>query len=151
VGRGLGEQPVQELGAAGVVGCIDDLTPPVDQGPDCCQVALIDGHVDDDTGGAAALDQILDAARLVVGQVDDQLDRVLSVRVEMHKDITARLVMADTDGHSWQTRSRHPTSHGLVSYQRCHCGLWRLVLEPDLVLAAPVPAGERPASTQRGP
>lgn len=55
--------------------------------------------------------------------------------------------MADLDGHVWQTRSRHLTGAGVVSYQRCHCGLWRLVLsrliEPGCVLADRIGAGKR--------
>lgn len=35
----------------------------------------------------------------------------------------------DTEGHTWQTQSCHRTSDGLVSYQRCHCGLWRVLLD----------------------
>gem|GEM_PF-5494698 len=34
--------------------------------------------------------------------------------------------MRDSDGHVWRTRSRHRTSEGVVSYQCCHCGLWRI-------------------------
>jgi hypothetical protein len=30
--------------------------------------------------------------------------------------------------HAWQTRSRHPTTEGVVRYQRCHCGSWRALL-----------------------
>jgi hypothetical protein len=32
--------------------------------------------------------------------------------------------------HGWQTRSRHPTSQGVVRYQRCRCGSWRVLLGP---------------------
>jgi len=38
--------------------------------------------------------------------------------------------MAATDRHDthfWQTRSTHPTSEGLVSYQSCPCGRWRIL------------------------
>ncbi|AVT30260.1 hypothetical protein C6361_13020 [Plantactinospora sp. BC1] len=35
--------------------------------------------------------------------------------------------MSDENGHHWQTRSRHRTSDGIVSYQSCHCGMWRLL------------------------
>ncbi|MDN5855586.1 MAG: hypothetical protein L0K86_22635 [Actinomycetia bacterium] len=51
--------------------------------------------------------------------------------------------MDDLDGHGWQTRSRHPTGDGVVAYQRCHCGLWRLLVEPGYVLAERIGAGER--------
>ena len=43
--------------------------------------------------------------------------------------------VADTHRHTWQTTSRHPTSNGTVSYQRCRCGLWSVLLGPSQVLA----------------
>ncbi|WP_214411515.1 hypothetical protein [Sphaerisporangium fuscum] len=39
--------------------------------------------------------------------------------------------MSDHDGHVWETRSRHHTSEGLVRYQSCHCGVWRVVTGHD--------------------
>ncbi|OLL98864.1 hypothetical protein Ae406Ps2_3391 [Pseudonocardia sp. Ae406_Ps2] len=30
--------------------------------------------------------------------------------------------------HEWRTASRHRTSDGVVSYQRCRCGAWRIRL-----------------------
>ncbi|WP_308817721.1 hypothetical protein [Pseudonocardia alni] len=33
--------------------------------------------------------------------------------------------------HEWETTSRHRTSDGVVSYQRCRCGAWRIRLRPD--------------------
>jgi len=30
-------------------------------------------------------------------------------------------------GHFWHTRSSHATSEGLVSYQACPCGRWRIL------------------------
>ena len=47
----------------------------------------------------------------------------------------------DVDGHTWCTRSSHPTSAGIVRYQRCHCGVWRVLLGPGRVLAGRVGAG----------
>jgi hypothetical protein len=44
-------------------------------------------------------------------------------------------VVTDVDGHAWRTRSSHPSSEGVVSYQQCHCGVWRVLLGPDRVLA----------------
>ncbi|MEO3929683.1 hypothetical protein ABGB07_38370 [Micromonosporaceae bacterium B7E4] len=44
--------------------------------------------------------------------------------------------MSDENGHLWRTRSRHRTSDGIVSYQSCHCGMWRLLagtLRPSVV------------------
>jgi len=41
----------------------------------------------------------------------------------------------DPEGHIWLTRSRHSTSDGVVSYQRCRCGLWRVVRGASQVLA----------------
>jgi hypothetical protein len=38
--------------------------------------------------------------------------------------------MTATDRHQdhfWTTRSSHPTSEGLVSYQSCPCGRWRIL------------------------
>ncbi len=29
--------------------------------------------------------------------------------------------------HIWRTRSTHPTSEGLVTYQACACGRWRIL------------------------
>jgi hypothetical protein len=29
--------------------------------------------------------------------------------------------------HSWRTRSTHTTSEGLVTYQSCTCGQWRIL------------------------
>lgn len=29
--------------------------------------------------------------------------------------------------HLWRTRSTHATSEGLVTYQSCACGRWRIV------------------------
>ncbi len=29
--------------------------------------------------------------------------------------------------HSWHTRSTHATSEGLVTYQACRCGGWRIL------------------------
>jgi hypothetical protein len=41
----------------------------------------------------------------------------------------------DADGHVWSTKSRHRTSEGMVRYQRCPCGLWRVRLGQDRMLA----------------
>jgi hypothetical protein len=43
--------------------------------------------------------------------------------------------------HAWQTRSRHPTSEGVVRYQRCLCGSWRALLGSRPALA--VQTGDR--------
>lgn len=43
--------------------------------------------------------------------------------------------MCDSDAHTWQTYSHHATSEGVVCYQRCACGSWRVVLHPGGVLA----------------
>jgi hypothetical protein len=40
-------------------------------------------------------------------------------------------LVISSNGHIWRTESRHPTSDGTVSYQRCHCGRWRVLLGPD--------------------
>ncbi|MGH3357847.1 MAG: hypothetical protein ACRDO7_03525 [Nocardioidaceae bacterium] len=36
--------------------------------------------------------------------------------------------MSAHDLHFWRTASRHSTSDGMVSYQRCACGTWRITL-----------------------
>ncbi|GAA4964645.1 hypothetical protein WHI96_02535 [Pseudonocardia tropica] len=46
--------------------------------------------------------------------------------------------------HEWETTSRHRTSDGVVRYQRCHCGTWRVRLERD-------PAGGGPPETLAQP
>ena len=45
-----------------------------------------------------------------------------------------RDAMDDSNGHVWQTESRHATSNGVVSYQRCRCGRWRVLLGSNRVL-----------------
>ncbi|MFE1166661.1 hypothetical protein [Nocardiopsis sp. NPDC058789] len=44
--------------------------------------------------------------------------------------------------HLWTTDSSHPTSEGMVVYQRCHCGEHRVALTPP-VLQAHTTAPER--------
>jgi hypothetical protein len=40
-----------------------------------------------------------------------------------------RLVLdPEAGGHVWSTVSCHPTSEGSVIYQRCWCGVWRVLL-----------------------
>jgi hypothetical protein len=58
--------------------------------------------------------------------------------------------VADTHRHTWQTSSRHHTSDGTVSYQRCHCGLWSVLLEPSRGLATIPPDNARPRPVQTG-
>ncbi|MFP5020931.1 hypothetical protein [Pseudonocardia phyllosphaerae] len=36
--------------------------------------------------------------------------------------------------HHWQTVSRHRTSDGVVAYQRCRCGAWRVRLDARTAL-----------------
>ncbi|GAB3139568.1 hypothetical protein GCM10027290_08970 [Micromonospora sonneratiae] len=43
--------------------------------------------------------------------------------------------MTINDDHTWTVRSRHRTSDGLMSYQSCHCGLWRVVSGAGAVIA----------------
>ena len=40
----------------------------------------------------------------------------------------------DAHGHTWSTCSRHLTSEGTVTYQRCRCGHWRALLGAAPVL-----------------
>ncbi|MFC0505417.1 hypothetical protein [Micromonospora costi] len=53
--------------------------------------------------------------------------------------------MSDSDGHVWRTRSRHRTSEGIVYYQCCHCGLWRI----HAGRVSGSPAGVLPLSARR--
>ncbi|MFF5108377.1 hypothetical protein [Streptosporangium sp. NPDC000509] len=48
--------------------------------------------------------------------------------------------MNDHDEHDWHTRSHHRTSEGLVRYQSCHCGTWRVLCEAPAPPAAAVVA-----------
>lgn len=34
----------------------------------------------------------------------------------------------ETRIHAWETESHHRTSEGVVMYQRCACGAWRIKL-----------------------
>jgi hypothetical protein len=55
--------------------------------------------------------------------------------------------MATCDAHSWLTRTRHRTSEGVVSYQRCSgCGQWRLLVGRRRVVADGVGAARSPAA-----
>ena len=36
--------------------------------------------------------------------------------------------MSAPEVHFWRTASRHSTSEGVVSYQRCACGRWRVTV-----------------------
>lgn len=37
--------------------------------------------------------------------------------------------------HVWETSSQHRTSQGVVRYQRCHCGLRRITVDEEHVVA----------------
>ncbi|RKR88660.1 hypothetical protein BDK92_2989 [Micromonospora pisi] len=52
--------------------------------------------------------------------------------------------MNTDDGHVWHTRSRHRTSDGVVTYQSCHCGLWRLLSAAELATVGAARTGGRP-------
>ncbi|MDW5329797.1 hypothetical protein [Plantactinospora sp. KLBMP9567] len=52
--------------------------------------------------------------------------------------------MSDENGHLWRTRSRHRTSDGIVSYQSCHCGMWRLLSGPARPSVPPTEAVRAP-------
>jgi hypothetical protein len=41
--------------------------------------------------------------------------------------------------HRWETTSSHVTSDGWVSYQRCHCGATRVLLNTEPVGATVEP------------
>ena len=42
---------------------------------------------------------------------------------------------ADAHRHLWRTSSRHLTSEGVVGYQRCRCGRFRVLLGEQAVIA----------------
>lgn len=47
--------------------------------------------------------------------------------------------------HAWETESHHPTSEGVVVYQRCPCGARRIKLVGDtaeLEVSAPAPIAQ---------
>lgn len=48
--------------------------------------------------------------------------------------------------HRWFTISRHLTADGLVTYQRCTCGRWRVLENAEPVSA---PGGARPETGGR--
>jgi hypothetical protein len=37
----------------------------------------------------------------------------------------------DYHAHTWLTRSSHHTLDGLVRYQHCECGQWRVILATE--------------------
>lgn len=39
--------------------------------------------------------------------------------------------------HSWRVASSHPVSEGLLSYQNCSCGQWRVTSTPLHPVAHP--------------
>ncbi|WP_200863193.1 hypothetical protein [Rhodococcus ruber] len=55
--------------------------------------------------------------------------------------------MQTSHSHHWTEVSRHPTSEGVVRYQRCACGRWRLVSTPfipdPIGVSATVPVTRR--------
>jgi hypothetical protein len=46
-----------------------------------------------------------------------------------------REIVTDVDVHAWRTQSSHQTSEGVLHYQRCACGVWRVLVGSDRVLA----------------
>jgi hypothetical protein len=53
-------------------------------------------------------------------------------------------------GCVFRTVSAHRTSLGRVEYQRCVCGLLRIVVESDVVKTAASDGGARPVATAPG-
>ncbi|WP_226354772.1 MULTISPECIES: hypothetical protein [unclassified Pseudonocardia] len=43
--------------------------------------------------------------------------------------------------HEWETTSRHRTADGVVSYQRCRCGAWRIRLAAPRTATVAASAG----------
>ncbi|NCL77437.1 hypothetical protein [Rhodococcus sp. YH1] len=56
--------------------------------------------------------------------------------------------MQTSHRHHWTEVSRHPTSEGVVHYQRCACGRWHMVATPlvadPIGVSATVPVTPRP-------
>ncbi|HET6291879.1 MAG TPA: hypothetical protein VFG33_00850 [Kribbella sp.] len=42
--------------------------------------------------------------------------------------------------HRWRVESSHPVSEGLLTYQRCACGQWRMTSTPLHPVAHPAVA-----------
>lgn len=53
----------------------------------------------------------------------------------------------DTQLHAWQTESHHPTSEGIVLYQRCACGARRIATVGE---SAEVPVSYPETTVQAG-
>ena len=49
----------------------------------------------------------------------------------------------DDHAHAWQTRSSHHTLDGLVRYQHCACGRWRISLATEAANEIGPPDTER--------
>ncbi|WP_427887073.1 hypothetical protein ACQHIV_29380 [Kribbella sp. GL6] len=45
--------------------------------------------------------------------------------------------MTDTHRHRWSAVSSHQVSEGLVVYQQCACGQWRITSTPPYPVAYP--------------
>ncbi|TQJ19178.1 hypothetical protein FB475_3337 [Kribbella jejuensis] len=45
--------------------------------------------------------------------------------------------MTDTHRHRWRPVSSHQVSEGLVVYQQCACGQWRIACTPPYPVAYP--------------
>ncbi|WUJ74099.1 hypothetical protein OG809_12680 [Kribbella soli] len=45
--------------------------------------------------------------------------------------------MTETHRHRWSAISAHQVSEGLVVYQRCACGQWRITSTPPYPVAYP--------------
>ena len=43
----------------------------------------------------------------------------------------------DEARHSWHTHSSHATSEGVVTYQSCPCGRWRILAARPAEIARP--------------
>jgi hypothetical protein len=85
----LGQQPVEPLGPEPFGPGVDHLEPAVEEPVHLGHVVVGRRAVDHDPLGEAAGREFLGRARPVGGQRDGQADRILAVRVQMHKTITA--------------------------------------------------------------
>jgi hypothetical protein len=46
-----------------------------------------------------------------------------------HPDLETAPTTARIHAHHWTTKSRHRTSQGVVAYDQCNCGRWRVQRE----------------------
>lgn len=88
----LRQQEIERLGPVAFGGGIDDRRPVLEEIGDSGQVAAAYPLAEDQVRIPAAFGQLDRRPRWVIGEFGGQSDRCLTVRVEMHKPITAEWV-----------------------------------------------------------